>query len=74
LQTFADRVDLERARQCLSAREQKVIALLFDLDRSNREVARELCVNESRVSQIKCAALSKLREALRNRDYKRAAA
>jgi RNA polymerase sigma factor for flagellar operon FliA len=72
--TVADRVDLERARQCLSAREQKVIALLFDLDWSNREVARELGVNESRVSQIKHAALSRLRGSFRNRDYGRAAA
>ncbi len=38
--------------------------LLFDVDWSNREVARELGVNESRVSQIKHAALSKLRESL----------
>ncbi len=66
--TFADRIDLERARQCLSARERKVVSLLFDLDWSNREVARELGVNESRVSQIKHAALSKLRESLRNRN------
>jgi RNA polymerase sigma factor (sigma-70 family) len=71
---FTDRVDLERARQRLSAREQQVVSLLFDLDRSNREVARELGVNESRVSQIKHAALSKLRESLRNRNYRRAAA
>ena len=72
--SFADRVDLERARQCLSAREQQVISLLFDLDWSNREVARELGVNESRVSQIKRAALSRLRASLRNRDCRRAAA
>jgi RNA polymerase sigma factor for flagellar operon FliA len=72
--TFTDRVDLERARQRLSAREQQVVSLLFDLDWSNREVARELGVNESRVSQIKHAALSKLRESLRNRNYRRAAA
>ena len=71
---FTDRVDLERARQRLSAREQQVVSLLFDLDWSNREVARELGVNESRVSQIKHAALSKLRESLRNRNYRRAAA
>jgi RNA polymerase sigma factor for flagellar operon FliA len=71
---FADRVDLERARrQCLSAREQQVVSLLFDLDWSNREVAQELGVNESRVSQIKHAALSKLRTRLSNRDCRRAA-
>jgi RNA polymerase sigma factor (sigma-70 family) len=71
--SFAERIDLERARQYLSAREQRVISLLFDLDWSNREVARELGVNESRVSQIKRVALSKLRVSLRNRDYRRAA-
>jgi RNA polymerase sigma factor for flagellar operon FliA len=71
---IADRMDLERARQRLSAREQRVISLLFDFDWNNREVARELGVNESRVSQIKNAALSKLRACLRNRDYRRAAA
>ena len=61
---FADRVDLDRARQCLSERENRVISLLFDLDWQNRDVARELGVNESRVSQIKQSALSKLRARL----------
>lgn len=70
---FADRIDLDRARQCLSGRERKVVSLLFDLDWSNREVARELGVNESRVSQIKHTALSKLRAHLRNRNRTRAA-
>ena len=61
---FADRVDLGRARQCLSERENQVISLLFNLDWQNREVAAELRVNESRVSQIKQRALSKLRSHL----------
>jgi RNA polymerase sigma factor for flagellar operon FliA len=61
---FADRVDLDRARQCLSERENRVISLLFNLDWQNREVAAELRVNESRVSQIKQRALSKLRSHL----------
>jgi RNA polymerase sigma factor for flagellar operon FliA len=70
---FADRVDLDRARQCLSERENRVIALLFDLDWQNRDVARQLGVNESRVSQIRHAALSKLRARLQDRDSRRAA-
>jgi len=61
---FADRVDLGRARQCLSERENRVISLLFDLDWQNLDVARQLGVNESRVSQIKQRALSKLRSHL----------
>ena len=70
---FADRVDLGRARQCLSERENRVISLLFDLDWQNRDVARQLGVNESRVSQIRHAALSKLRAHLRDRDSTSAA-
>jgi DNA-directed RNA polymerase specialized sigma subunit len=48
----------------LLPREDRVIALLFDLGWQNREVAVELRVNESRVSQIKQRALSKLRSHL----------
>ena len=70
---FADRVDLDRARQCLSERENRVISLLFNLDWQNRDVASELGVNESRVSQIKQSALSKLRVRLLDRDSSRAA-
>ena len=70
---FADRVDLDRARQCLSERENRVISLLFNLDWQNRDVASELGVNESRVSQIKQSALSKLRVRLQDRDSRRAA-
>jgi RNA polymerase sigma factor for flagellar operon FliA len=70
---FADRVDLHRARQCLSERENRVISLLFNLDWQNREVARKLGVNESRVSQIKQSALSKLRVRFQARDSSRAA-
>lgn len=70
---FADRVDLGRARQCLSERENRVISLLFDLDWQNRDVAQQLGVNESRVSQIRHAALSKLRARLQDRDPRRAA-
>jgi len=70
---FADRVDLDRARQCLSERENRVISLLFNLDWQSRDVALELGVNESRVSQIKQSALSKLRVRLQDRDSSRAA-
>jgi RNA polymerase sigma factor (sigma-70 family) len=65
---FAERVDLQRARQCLSAKEQRVISLLYDLDWKSCDVARELAVSQSRVSQIKRAALSKLRACLRQSD------
>jgi RNA polymerase sigma factor for flagellar operon FliA len=64
---LADRAALKQARQCLSARENRVISLLFELDWKNRDVARELGVNESRVSQIKHVALSKLRVRLEGR-------
>jgi RNA polymerase sigma factor FliA len=70
---FADRVDLDHARQCLSERENRVISLLFDLDWQSRDVARQLGVNESRVSQIRSAALAKLRARLQDRDSGRAA-
>jgi DNA-directed RNA polymerase specialized sigma subunit len=66
-------VDLDRARQCLSERENRVIPLLFDLDWQNRDVALKLGVNESRVSQIQQSALSRLRARLRDLDSRRAA-
>lgn len=61
---LVDRADLRRARHVLSARENHVISLLYELDWKNRDVALELGVNESRVSQIKHVALSKLRSGL----------
>jgi RNA polymerase sigma factor (sigma-70 family) len=61
---LVDRADLRRARRALSARENRVISLLYELDWKNRDVAWELGVNESRVSQIKHVALSKLRAGL----------
>jgi RNA polymerase sigma factor FliA len=64
---LADRAALKQARQYLSARENRVISLLYELDWKNRDVARELGVNESRVSQIKHVALSKLRARLQER-------
>jgi RNA polymerase sigma factor (sigma-70 family) len=65
---LVNRAVVKQARQCLSARENRVISLLYDLDWKNRDVARELGVNESRVSQIKHVALSKLRARLQERD------
>jgi RNA polymerase sigma factor for flagellar operon FliA len=62
--SFVDRAVLKQARQCLSARENRVISLLYERDWKNCDVARELGVNESRVSQIKHVALSKLRARL----------
>lgn len=64
---------LAEARQCLSARENRVISLLYELDWKNREVAQAMHVNESRISQIKRAALSKLRTRLEENASPRAA-
>ena len=58
------RSEVREARRCLSPRENRVIALLYDFGWQSREVAAELRVNESRVSQIKQRALSKLRSHL----------
>jgi RNA polymerase sigma factor for flagellar operon FliA len=58
---FTIRSEVREARRCLSARENRVIALLYDFGWQSREVAAELHVNESRVSQIKHRAISKLR-------------
>ena len=41
-----------------------MISLLYELDWKNRDVAWELGVNESRASQIKRVALTKLRAGL----------
>lgn len=62
--SFAVRPELQAARGHLSARENRVVTLLYDFGWQNREVAAELHVNESRVSQIKQKALSKLRGCL----------
>jgi len=56
--------EVRTARRCLSDRENRVIAMLFDLGCQSREVAADLKVNESRVSQIKHRALAKLRMAV----------
>jgi RNA polymerase sigma factor FliA len=68
-----NRATLAEARQCLSARENRVISLLYDLDWGSREVAQVMHVNESRISQIKFAALSKLRTRLQETASRRAA-
>jgi RNA polymerase sigma factor (sigma-70 family) len=62
--SFTVRAEVRIARQCLSPRENRVIELLYDRGWQTREVAAELRVNESRVSQIKQRALSKLRSHL----------
>jgi RNA polymerase sigma factor (sigma-70 family) len=58
---FTIRSEVREARRCLSSRENRVIALLFDFGWQSREVAADLHVNESRISQIKQRAISKLR-------------
>lgn len=67
------RSELGKLRHCLSARENRVIALLFESGWQNRQVAADLRVNESRVSQIKHRAIAKLRLALGRRNTSRAA-
>ena len=57
---FTIRSEVRDARRCLSPGENRVIALLYDFGWQSREVAAELHVSESRVSQIKARAISKL--------------
>jgi len=70
---FTLRSEIREARRCLSARENRVIELLYDFAWKSREVAAELHVNESRVSQIKLRAISKLRLQLESGNTRRAA-
>ena len=70
---FTTRFDVREARRSLSPRENHVIALLYDFDWQSREVAAELSVNESRVSQIKQRAIAKLRLQLEPGNTRRAA-
>jgi RNA polymerase sigma factor for flagellar operon FliA len=70
---FMLRSEVREARRCLSPRENRVIQLLYDFDWKSREVAVELHVNESRVSQIKQRAIAKLRLQLEPRNTRRAA-
>jgi RNA polymerase sigma factor for flagellar operon FliA len=70
---FTLRAEVREARRCLSPRENRVIELVYDLGWQSREVATELRVNESRVSQIKQRAMSKLRVELDAASKERAA-
>jgi RNA polymerase sigma factor (sigma-70 family) len=70
---FTIRSEVREARRCLSPRENRVIGLLYDLGWQSREVAADLHVNESRVSQIKQRAISKLRVQLEAGATRRAA-
>jgi RNA polymerase sigma factor (sigma-70 family) len=70
---FTTRFDVREARRSLSPRENRVIALLYDFGWQSREVAAELRVNESRVSQIKQRAIAKLRLELEPASTRRAA-
>ena len=67
------REEVRKIRQCLSARENRVMTLLFESGWQNRQVAADLKVNESRISQIKQRALAKLRVALELPNTARAA-
>ena len=70
---FALRSEVREARRCLSPRENRVIELLYDFGWQSREVAVEMHVNESRISQIKTRAISKLRLQLEPGGARRAA-
>ena len=52
------------ARRSLTNRENRVIELSFYAGWNNREIAQAMGVNESRISQLKTSALSKLRTRL----------
>jgi RNA polymerase sigma factor for flagellar operon FliA len=56
--------DITSLAQPLSTREKRVIVLIYEQGWRNREIAVTLKVNESRVSQIKHRALSKMRAAI----------
>jgi RNA polymerase sigma factor FliA len=68
-----NRATLAEVRQCLSARENRVISLLYEFAWQSREVARKMHVHESRIAQIKIAALTKLRARLEGTTSRRAA-
>jgi RNA polymerase sigma factor (sigma-70 family) len=70
---FSSRFEVREARKCLSQRENRVVALLYDFGWQSREVAADLHVNESRISQIKHRAISKLRLQLDTGSTRRAA-
>jgi RNA polymerase sigma factor (sigma-70 family) len=67
------RIDVREARRSLSQRENHVMTLLYDFDWQSCEIATELRVNESRVSQIKQRAIAKLRLQLEPNNTRRAA-
>ena len=72
-ESFTIRSEVRELRRCLSPRENRVISLLYDFGWQNREVAADLHVNESRISQIKQRAISKLRLQLEPGPTRRAA-
>jgi len=55
------RTRIVSARRSLSAKEDRVIELSFYSGWRNREIAEKMGVNESRISQLRSGALSKLR-------------
>lgn len=65
--------DVSSIAQTLSTRERRVIVLIYEQGWCNREIATTLKVNESRVSQIKHRALSKMRAAIQAGNSARAA-
>ncbi|HVH39365.1 MAG TPA: FliA/WhiG family RNA polymerase sigma factor [Gemmatimonadaceae bacterium] len=75
----ADRLDSEHARECLldalrslSETEQRVLSLYFFEDKTMQEIAPDIGVSESRVSQIRTRALGRLRDKLTERGIRAA--
>ncbi|MHB1297638.1 MAG: sigma-70 family RNA polymerase sigma factor, partial [Gemmatimonadaceae bacterium] len=74
-----DRLDREHARECLrdamcglSETEQRVLSLYFFEDKTMQEIAPDIGVSESRVSQIRTRALGRLRQKLTERGIRAA--
>ncbi|HEY8551015.1 MAG TPA: FliA/WhiG family RNA polymerase sigma factor [Vicinamibacterales bacterium] len=65
LERLEQRQLLEAALQQLPERERRVLSLYYDEELTMAEIAKELGLSESRISQLRSLALSRLRTALR---------
>lgn len=59
-------VQLNRAMECLTAREKKIVTIYTKKDLTFGEIGKEMAISESQVSRIYKGALKKMREALRD--------
>lgn len=64
-----DRLLLAAGAQVLDDRERRIVFLRFHADMTEREIARSLGISQSQVSRLLARALSKLREALENKNF-----